>query len=67
MIFGVSIDYEVKSLMPCPLFLLPKTWFQQLSLDISGETSSALRVLPGEVKPVWAGAQGDRVGWASIE
>ena len=67
MISEVSVDYEVKLLMPCPPFLLPETWFQRLSLDISGETSSSLWVLLGGVKPVWAGAQGDRTGWALTE
>ena len=30
--------------------------------NISGETSSAIQVLPNGVKPVWAGAQGDCSG-----
>ena len=46
-----------------------KLGFVSPPLNISGETSSALRVLPDGVKLVWVGAQGyngglgvDRVG-----
>ena len=35
--------------------------------NISGETSSALRVLPSRVKLFWVSAQGDHAGWASTE
>ena len=63
----ISVDNEVQSLRTYPPFPLPETGFRQLSLDISGETSSALQVLLGRVKPVWAGAQGYHGGWASTE
>ena len=44
-------------------FSLPILWklgFDSSPSNISGETSSASRLLYGRVKPVWVGAQGDR-------
>ena len=46
-------------------FSLPILWklvFDSSPSNISGETSSASRLLLGRVKPVWVGAQGDRGG-----
>ena len=50
----------------------PPPYYKKLGSDsspsnISSETSSALRVLLGRVKPVWVGAQGDCAGWVSTE
>ena len=39
---------------------MQKLGSESTPLKISGETSSASRVLLGRVKPVWDGTQGDR-------
>ena len=52
--------------MPQPSSILQKLGFDISPLNISGETSSALRVLLDKVKPISVDAQGDH-GVLSID